>query len=440
MPHVTGRVCNAVGLLVFLSLVCTSGAFAQQDLAGQTGPYTTLEAAVMIRVWPAIRTAARYEDINWAALGLAGAPGSEEARWLTTRRWGRLRPAANFTDINWQASTAIEDSWLRDSSGPHRLASLGVPAGMLTPTPIPTFERAASSSNSSDSGLNVPDHMWTLENGIRVPHPVTMNGRVLTLGALRHFVGWKGVPAFSKAHDALSDYLLLAILRDNPELMESYLSTYISRFLPMADRGAFPCNPAEPDIEALCGIRQTSEANLSGLGANFANYPSLTDIQQQQIKRAILDSRDRLFEVAPKLPIQFLHISFLGTHDRRNFDSNKDGVRVFYDGPTHIIDRFSGGNRVFFSSTEGVEAPNGLNVPALWQTDLAAAQELFDQLAGGIPVQTEFSLVELTADLNFVRWDAKVRWISAVMYEDQALEHELHRFKCGSLPVCVANR
>ena len=61
---------------VLAFIVGSSSVLAQQDRASQAGPYTDQEAQLMIAVWPTVRGAARYEDINWAALSLAGAPGT----------------------------------------------------------------------------------------------------------------------------------------------------------------------------------------------------------------------------------------------------------------------------------------------------------------------------------------------------------------------------
>jgi hypothetical protein len=68
-------------------------------------PFTSEEAAVLSRSWGQLREAARFEDIDWRAMGLSGAPGSREARQLMSRHWGELREAGRFEDINWQATT-----------------------------------------------------------------------------------------------------------------------------------------------------------------------------------------------------------------------------------------------------------------------------------------------------------------------------------------------
>ena len=59
----------------------------------------------MSRAWGQIREAARYEDIDWRAIGFSGAPGDRDARRIMSRYWGQLREAGRFEDIDWQATT-----------------------------------------------------------------------------------------------------------------------------------------------------------------------------------------------------------------------------------------------------------------------------------------------------------------------------------------------
>jgi hypothetical protein len=68
-------------------------------------PFTAEEAAILSRSWGQLREAARFEDIDWRAMGLSRAPGSREDRELMARHWGELREAARFEDIDWQATT-----------------------------------------------------------------------------------------------------------------------------------------------------------------------------------------------------------------------------------------------------------------------------------------------------------------------------------------------
>jgi len=70
-------------------------------------PFTREEAAELSRAWGKIRTAARFEDIDWRAAGLSGAPGDREARRLMSRHWAQLREAERFEEIDWQATTGF---------------------------------------------------------------------------------------------------------------------------------------------------------------------------------------------------------------------------------------------------------------------------------------------------------------------------------------------
>lgn len=65
------------------------------------GPFSRREAEQISEVWPRIRVASRYEDIDWEAMGLRDAPGDERARDYMTRHWSSLRVAERFDDIDW---------------------------------------------------------------------------------------------------------------------------------------------------------------------------------------------------------------------------------------------------------------------------------------------------------------------------------------------------
>lgn len=69
----------------------------------QTGPFTRQEARTLRRVWPRIRDAANFDDINWRSVGLARAPGDRAARDFIAGDWDSLRRAAQFDDIDWRA-------------------------------------------------------------------------------------------------------------------------------------------------------------------------------------------------------------------------------------------------------------------------------------------------------------------------------------------------
>jgi hypothetical protein len=74
-----------------------------RDSDDDTGPFTRQEARALREVWPTIREAANFHDINWHSVGLARAPGDREARRFMADDWESLRRAAQFDDINWRA-------------------------------------------------------------------------------------------------------------------------------------------------------------------------------------------------------------------------------------------------------------------------------------------------------------------------------------------------
>jgi hypothetical protein len=74
--------------------------------ADESGPFSRQEAELLSRVWPEIRQAAAFEDIDWRAVGLSRAPGDSTARRLMATHWGSLRRAADFRDIDWEAITS----------------------------------------------------------------------------------------------------------------------------------------------------------------------------------------------------------------------------------------------------------------------------------------------------------------------------------------------
>jgi hypothetical protein len=78
--------------------------FPDNDRGYNDSPFTREESAAMSRAWGQIREAARFEDIDWRAIGFSGAPGDRDARRIMSRNWGQLREAGRFEDIDWQAA------------------------------------------------------------------------------------------------------------------------------------------------------------------------------------------------------------------------------------------------------------------------------------------------------------------------------------------------
>jgi hypothetical protein len=81
--------------------------------SGSTGPFTEFEAGLMSQVWGEIRQAARYEDIDWRAVGLSGPPGDRTARRIIASNWGALRRAERFEEIDWGPATGRSRRVLR---------------------------------------------------------------------------------------------------------------------------------------------------------------------------------------------------------------------------------------------------------------------------------------------------------------------------------------
>lgn len=85
--------------MLFLAAALASGAFAQSRQG--TRPFTGYDAEVLSDVWPDIREAASFEDIDWRSVGLERAPGSADARRFLADHWEDAREAERFEYIDW---------------------------------------------------------------------------------------------------------------------------------------------------------------------------------------------------------------------------------------------------------------------------------------------------------------------------------------------------
>ena len=89
--------------MLFLAAFLASGVFAQdRDGDEFRRPFTGYDAEVMSDVWPDIREAASFDDIDWRAAGLERAPGSPEAQRFLARNWEEARKAERFAYIDWE--------------------------------------------------------------------------------------------------------------------------------------------------------------------------------------------------------------------------------------------------------------------------------------------------------------------------------------------------
>jgi hypothetical protein len=88
-----------LAIAILVALFATTAVHAQSR--GFTGPFTGYEAEALSDVWPEIREAADFRDINWRAHGLDRAPGTPEAQRLLSANWDELRREQRFEDIDW---------------------------------------------------------------------------------------------------------------------------------------------------------------------------------------------------------------------------------------------------------------------------------------------------------------------------------------------------
>ena len=114
-----------------------------QEGASASSPYTAEEASTLSRVWRTIRGAARYEAINWQAIGVASEPGSAEARRLMAQNWKTLRGAGTFEAINWQAIGYVPAAAPSPTAPTTASTSAAAPA---TPTTTPSAAPVASAA------------------------------------------------------------------------------------------------------------------------------------------------------------------------------------------------------------------------------------------------------------------------------------------------------
>jgi hypothetical protein len=100
-----------LAIAVLAALLITTGAVAQNR--GFYGPFTGYEAEALSDVWPEIREARSWQDINWRALGLNRAPGDSEAQRLMASNWDEVRREPRFEDIDWDE--LVDDGVFRSS-------------------------------------------------------------------------------------------------------------------------------------------------------------------------------------------------------------------------------------------------------------------------------------------------------------------------------------
>jgi hypothetical protein len=88
----------------------SSGSERRDDVAFNASPFSRQEAEQLRQVWPSVRGAAEFDDINWQQVGLPRAPGDSEARAIMAQNWDELRREADFDDIDWDRYSAYSRS------------------------------------------------------------------------------------------------------------------------------------------------------------------------------------------------------------------------------------------------------------------------------------------------------------------------------------------
>src|SRR5262249_26692913 len=78
-----------------------------------SSPFSRQDEQLMSSVWPKIREARDFDDIDWKAVGLAGAPGNSNVHRLMADNWSRLRNEPRFDDSDW---SDVRDSGNRTSA------------------------------------------------------------------------------------------------------------------------------------------------------------------------------------------------------------------------------------------------------------------------------------------------------------------------------------
>jgi hypothetical protein len=128
-------------IAVLAALLCAQVAVAQSR-DSFTGPFTGYEAEELSEVWPEIRQAESFQDINWREVGLSRPPGSPEAQRFLASNWDDLRREERFSDIDWEY---YGDRYSRESTSRRERSSRTERFGRAE-TGFPEFERDTSAS------------------------------------------------------------------------------------------------------------------------------------------------------------------------------------------------------------------------------------------------------------------------------------------------------
>lgn len=333
-------------------------------------------------------------------------------------------------------------------SGPNQAKAID----LLTPTP--SYAQKSTAEKTSDSGLYIPDRWSELDNGILIPHPATMNGRLLQETAIIYFSDWKGLPNPVAALTALSDYLLLSILSQDPKIFDTQASTYALRFLPQKEREKYLCDlkmSKEGGVEAGFACVRTRAVNAPpSEDMDIDSWLGSSESEKSQNRQNFINKyRGRFLAAAPKLPIDMLNIVAVRAS---GYDRRKGGFNLNLSLPGAHRFRHGRNNLILYTYEKDVEGAQTIKqklvgrFPAeFWPIDEAGAEALVkpDMKLNShlVPIEYLTTMLELRddpADPRPSHFAAKIRWTSAVAYQDPLLEREVYRLTCPSLPSWVA--
>lgn len=86
------------------SLATSQRAIASGEAVSAASLMTAADKTFLSKVWPIVRVAAQWSDINWQAIGYPRGPLiSSAANSLMAELWPEIRVAAQFSHINWNA-------------------------------------------------------------------------------------------------------------------------------------------------------------------------------------------------------------------------------------------------------------------------------------------------------------------------------------------------
>jgi len=310
------------------------------------------------------------------------------------------------------------------------LLTLSWPAAVAAQlTPTQTGKPATPTEQSTRSGVHIPDSWSTLDNGLLVPHPVTLDGRVLLDGGIRYYQKWGGLGDPTGAKNTLSAYLILAALNQNPVLLETSPADYVLRFLPESEQQKYVCDQTEGSCD-YPGMHNQDQYH------NVRFWAGADETAKRQTKQDFLkDYRDRFLAAAPKLPIDLVDVSYL--EQSILYDDRRDAFPVAYRLPgVHSIEGVTHGNVAFYYQKNIESDPDnewlapgtaaygavGPYISELWFVDEAEGQRKINGFRKlglfSLPVRHDLSLVELISEFGTMGLQANLHF-STALYEDQ---------------------